>query len=132
MQTETPSRPSRAAYQAQRRAQSVTLYFRSPEDLQHHQDQARAAGYAHNFNAWLLQMVANGTSGSMYPPEYVTGLEKELERVRGWLESARDENTAQRDELRALRSQREALLACVTEADPQQAARFLKQQGAGA
>lgn len=109
-------RPSRAAYQAERRQQMHYLYFDSPEDLARHRAMAEAQGYGNRlFNAWLLQMVANGASGSMYPPEYVSGLEKELERVRGWLDGTRDENTAQRAEVRTLQQQRDALLALVTE-----------------
>lgn len=129
MQAKTISipRPSRAAYQAKRRLQHHDLYFRSPEELALFQQMAAAQGYGSRmFNAWLLQKVAEATSGSLYSPEYVSGLEKELERVRGWLDSARDENAAQRAELRTLQQQRDALLALVTELDPEQAARFLQ------
>lgn len=127
------ARPSRAAYQAQRRLQAHTLYFDSTEDLARHKAMAQAQGYGNrHFNAWLLQMVANGTSGSLYPPEYVSGLEKELGRVRGWLEAARDENAAQRAEVRTLQQQRDALLALVTELDPRVAARFIQQATQGA
>ena len=82
-----PIRSARAEYQARRRLQSVELYFRSPDELAQHRAAAEAGGYA-NFNAWLLQMLANATSGTVYPPEYVEGLKREVEKLRGWLDTA--------------------------------------------
>lgn len=123
---------SRAAYQASRRAHSVTLYFRSVEELEDYKQQAQAGGYG-NFNAWLLQMLANATSGAVFPPEYVEGLRKDLERARAWLETSRDEAADYRAQLRTLQQQRDALAVLAHRAaEPEAVARILAQQGASA
>lgn len=104
-----PIRSARAEYQARRRLQSVELYFRSPEELTQHRLAAEAGGYS-NFNAWLLQMLANATSGSVYPPDYVEGLKREVEKLRGWLDTARDEASDYRAQVKLLQAQRDTLL----------------------
>ena len=75
-----PTRPtrSRAAYQAQRRTHAITLYFRSSEEMQRFQEAASEQGYARTFNAWILQMLANATSGA----------------VPAWLRGGREEGPA--------------------------------------
>lgn len=104
-----PIRSARAEYQARRRLQSVDLYFRSPEELAQHRAAAEAGGYS-NFNAWLLQMLANATSGTVYPPEYVGGLKREVDKLRGWLDTARDEASDYRVQVKLLQAQRDTLL----------------------
>src|SRR5438552_1026802 len=110
MQPATQTSPGRAAYQAQRRLQCVNLYFRSPAELASHRAAAEAGGYA-NFNAWLLQMIANATSGSVYPPEYVEGLKREVEKLRDWLDTARDGAADYRAQVKLLQAQRDSLLS---------------------
>lgn len=121
-------RPSKARYQARRRLQSVDLYFRSPEELAEHRAAAEAGGYS-NFNAWLLQMIANATSGTVYPPEYVEGLCKEVEKLRAWLDTAREEATDYRSQVKVLQAQRDSLLSLMhgLPDGPDVAARFLEQ-----
>lgn len=132
MQTEKPRQPSRAAYQARRRAQTVDLYFRSVEELEAFKGLAHAAGYK-NFNAWLLQMLANATSGAVYPPEYVDGLRRDLDRAREWLEAARDEVSDYRSQVRLLQQQRDALAAIVHKlGDATQVAKILGTREANA
>lgn len=122
---------SRAAYQAQRRLQSVTLYFRTPAELAAFKAAAEAGGYA-NFNAWLLQMLANATSGAVYPPEYVEGLKKEVEKLRGWLDTARDEAADYRAQVKLLQAARDTLLTLLhgLPEGGEVAARFLEQANA--
>lgn len=123
-----PKTKDRRAYQAQRRAQAVTLYFRSPEELAAYRTAAAEGGYA-TFNAWILQMLANAGSGSLYPPEYVDGLRRDLEKTRAWLETARDENQDYRAQLKLLQAQRDTLLTLLhgLPDGPEVAARFLEQ-----
>lgn len=125
-------RPSRAQYQARRRRQSVVLYFRSETELAEHRLAAASSGYEHNFNAWLLQMVANATSGSVFPPEYVEAIKKDLEKTRAWLETAREENQDYRAQVKLLQADRDTLLTLLhglpDGADV--AARFLEQASA--
>lgn len=123
------ARPSRADYQAKRRQQSVVLYFRSVDELDSHRAAALASGYEHNFNAWLLQMVANATSGTVFPPEYVEALKKDIEKARAWLETAREENQDYRGQVKLLQAQRDTLLTLLhTLPDGADvAARFLEQ-----
>lgn len=129
MQTETTQvGGSRAEYQARRRFQCVNLYFRSVEELAAHKAAAEAGGYA-NFNAWLLQMIANATSGSVYPPEYVEGLKREVEKLRAWLDTARDEAADYRAQVKVLQNERDVLLTLLhgLTGGPEIAARFLEQ-----
>lgn len=123
------ARPSRADYQARRRHQSVVLYFRSAEELDTHRAAAAASGYEHNFNAWLLQMVANATSGTVFPPEYVEAIKKDLEKARTWLETAREENQDYRGQVKLLQAQRDTLLMLLhgLPEGADVAARFLEQ-----
>ena len=123
------ARPSRADYQARRRQQSVVLYFRSPAELAEHRLQATASGYEHNFNAWLLQMVRNATSGSVFPPEYVEAIRRDLEKARSWLETAREENHDYRGQVKLLQAQRDTLLTLLhgLPEGAEVAARFLEQ-----
>ena len=125
------TRPSRADYQAKRRAQSVDLYFRSPQELSSFRAAAEAAGYP-NFNAYLLQLLANATSGAIYPPEYVDGLRRDLERARAWLEASRDENSDYRAQVKALQQQRDALLLLAQRSGAAEPAAAIVQQGARA
>lgn len=100
---------SRASYQALRRKQSATIYFQSEQDLAAHKLVARDSGYP-NFNAWILQMVQNAQSGSVYPPEYVEGIKKDADKLRSWLDAAREEASDYRAQLKHLQSQRDMLL----------------------
>lgn len=123
------TRPSRAEYQARRRQQSVVLYFRTTEDLLQHREAARASGYEHNFNAWLIQMIANATSGTVFPPEYVEALKRDLEKARSWLDVAREENQDYRAQVKLLQAQRDTLLTLLHGLPDggEVAARFLEQ-----
>lgn len=123
-----PRTKDRRAYQAQRRAQAVTLYFRSPEELAAYRSAAGEGGYA-TFNAWILQMLANAGSGSLFPPEYVDGLRRDLEKTRSWLETSRDENQDYRGQLKLLQAQRDTLLTLLhgLPEGAEVAARFLEQ-----
>jgi hypothetical protein len=122
-------RPSRADYQARRRQQSVVLYFRSAEELAEHRLAAAASGYEHNFNAWLLQMIRNATSGSVFPPEYVEAIKRDLEKARSWLETAREENQDYRAQVKVMQAQRDTLLTLLhgLPDGAEVAARFLEQ-----
>lgn len=123
-----PKTKDRRAYQASRRAQAVTLYFRNPKELAAYRVAAQEGGYA-TFNGWILQMLANAGSGSLYPPEYVDGLRRDLEKTRSWLETARDENQDYRGQLKLLQAQRDTLLTLLhgLPDGPEVAARFLEQ-----
>ncbi len=127
-QANTQPTASRAPYQAQRRLQCVNLYFRSIEELAAHKAAAEAGGYA-NFNAWLLQMLANATSGTVFPPEYVEGIKKEVEKLRGWLDTAREEATDYRGQVKVLQNERDVLLTLLhgVTGGAEIAARFLEQ-----
>jgi hypothetical protein len=106
----------------------VNLYFRNVDELAAHKAAAEAGGYA-NFNAWLLQMIANATSGSVYPPEYVEGLKREVEKLRAWLDTARDEAADYRSQVKVLQNERDVLLTLLhgLTGGPEIAARFLEQ-----
>src|SRR5579884_2190510 len=111
MQTESLAdrRARKAAYQAARRKKSVLLSFTTEDELRDFQQMAEEAGYA-NFNAYLLQLLHNATSGSLYPPEYVEGLKADNAKLRSWHEQARDEAAEYRADVRKLRDQRDTLL----------------------
>lgn len=98
-----------AAYMRARRTHTVSLYFRSHAEKEHFQAQAAAMGYPKNFNAWLLQMLSNATGGNVYPPGYVEGISKDLEKTRGWLEARDQEIQELRAENKNLLRQREDL-----------------------
>jgi hypothetical protein len=115
-----------------RSKRSLKVYFASVEEKERLELMAAKAGYL-SVSAWLLQMVMNATGGSLYPPEYVEGLKTEVERLRRWLESAREESDDYKQQVKRLQSQRDSLLLLVhglpNGADV--VARFL-QQAAGA
>jgi hypothetical protein len=123
---------SRAAYQAKRREQSVQLYFRSVEELEAFKAAAEAGGYS-NFNAWLLQMLQHATSGAVFPVDYVDGLRKDLEKLRDWLDTAREEATDYRSQVKLLQAQRDALLTLLHNLPEggEVAARWLDQNASG-
>lgn len=123
------ARPSRADYQARRRRQSVVLYFRTTDELTEHRLAAMASGYEHNFNAWLLQMIRNATSGVVFPPEYVEAIKRDLEKTRAWLDTSREENQDYRGQVKLLQAQRDTLLTLLhgLPDGAEVAARFLEQ-----
>ncbi|MFA5860881.1 MAG: hypothetical protein WDA16_04220 [Candidatus Thermoplasmatota archaeon] len=127
-ETKMPRTKDRRAYQASRRAQAVMLYFRSVDELAAYRAAAEEGGYA-KFNTWILQMLANAGSGSLFPPEYVDGLKRELEKTRSWLETSRDENADYRAQLKLLQAQRDTLLTLLhgLPDGAEVAARFLEQ-----
>jgi hypothetical protein len=118
----------RAAYQKERRRAAVLLYFRSETELAEFKAMAKASGYSH-FNQYLLQMLHNATSGSLYPPEFVEGLKQDAERLRRWLETARDESDSYCAQVRTLLQQRDVLLVLIhgLPTGAEVAARFLQQ-----
>lgn len=115
-----------------RHKRSVRVYFKTLEEMERYQLMAERAGYA-AFTPWIMQMLANASGGSLYPPEYVEGLKTETERLRRWLESAREEAEDYKQQVRRLQSQRDSLLLLVhgLPNGPDVVARFL-QQSAGA
>lgn len=121
-------RASRAQYQRERRKYAMTLYFSSPAEMQAFQARGKAAGYA-NFNAYVLQLLNNATSGSIFPPEYVEGLKQEADRLRRWLETARDEADSYRNQTRVLQQQRDTLVVLLhgLPQGAEVAARFLQE-----
>src|SRR5581483_4013604 len=94
---------SRAAYQAERRKHSILVTFKDQAEKASFEADAEAAGYA-SFNAYLLQLLHNATSGVLYPPDYVEGLRSEVEKLRAWLDQAREENVDLRRDLKALQA----------------------------
>ncbi|HUR69796.1 MAG TPA: hypothetical protein VM370_11180 [Candidatus Thermoplasmatota archaeon] len=98
------------------------------DELAAHRAAAEAGGYA-NFNAWLLQMIANATSGSVYPPEYVEGLKKEVEKLRSWHDTARDAAADYRAQVKVLQNDRAVLLTLLhgVTGGAEIAARFMEQ-----
>ncbi|MHB8604122.1 MAG: hypothetical protein ACYDCK_02610 [Thermoplasmatota archaeon] len=100
---------SRAAYQAERRRHSVLLTFRDEEEKLRFQACAKAAGYV-SVNAYLVQLLHNATSGTIYPPDYVESLKREVEKLRTWLDQAREENTDLRKDTKTLAAQKETLV----------------------
>lgn len=119
---------SRAAYQKERRKAAVTLYFQSETELAEFRAMAESGGYR-NFNQYLLQLLYNATSGSLYPPEFVEGLKQDAERLRRWLETAKEESEAYRGQTRVLLQQRDILLTLLhgLPTGAEVAARFLQQ-----
>lgn len=107
MTTPQPAPFDGAAYMRARRTHTISLYFRSPAEKERLQARAAAMGYPRNFNAWILQMLANATGGNVYPPGYVDGIAKDLERTRGWLEARDQEIQELRAENKNLLRQRE-------------------------
>lgn len=107
---------SRAAYLKARKAGSITLYFKDEAERAHYHELARAAGYA-RFNDYMLHMLANAASGRVYPPEYVDRIEKEAEKLRGWVAQKDGQIGELSGEVRTLLRQREdlrVLLAATT------------------
>lgn len=119
----------RRAYQASRREQAVDLYFRSVHELTAYKAAAAEAGFAANFNGWILQMIQNASSGSLFPPEYVDDLKRDLEKTRSWLETSRDESADYRAQVKLLQAQRDTLLTLLHDLPDgaEVAARFLTQ-----
>lgn len=128
-QTMTPPRPraSRAEYQKERRRLLHDLYFPSVEEKARLQALAAVEGFGHDFNAWLLLKLYASLSGNVYPAGYVEGIQADLERVRGWLESSREDAASSAAEVKALRARLEVLLVMVSElpAGGEIVARFL-------
>lgn len=122
------AKQSRAEYQRERRQHSTELYFRDVEQMRRYQQMAGDQGYA-TFNGWLLQMLANATSGSTYPPEYVEGLKAEAARLRRWLDAAKEEAEDYRAQVARLQQQRDTLLTLLhgLPDGSEVAARFLQQ-----
>lgn len=112
MQAETMGRPSRAAYQKERRKQLHDLYFPNVAEKARFEAMAARAGYP-SLNAYLLQLLANASSGVVFPREYVETLQRDLERVRSWLDAAKDENADLRVRLKSAEAARDAAVALV-------------------
>jgi len=105
---------SRAAYQAERRKHSYPVAFKDEAEKARFEAMAQEAGYV-SFNAFLLQLLRNATSGAIYPPEYVDGLRKEVEKLRAWLDQARAEGAELRADNKALLAQKDTLVFLLTE-----------------
>ncbi|GEM_PF-3775699 len=104
-----PVKRSRAAYQAGRRKHSYPLAFKDETEKARFEAMAAQAGYV-SFNAYLLQQLRNATSGAIYPPEYVDGLRKEVEKLRAWLDQAREEAGELRKDGKLLAAEKETLV----------------------
>lgn len=124
--------PSAAEYQKARRRQSVLIYFQSEHQREDFRARSRAAGFS-SFSGWLLQMVINATSGSVFPPEYIEGLRQEADRLRRWLETAREESDEYRRQARTLQDQRDHLIVLLhgLPTGAEVAARFLQESARG-
>lgn len=122
----TWTKEAHAEYNRQRRKAAHQLYFENRDALLNYQGMARASGYA-SFNKWLLQMIMNATSGSLYPPDYVESLKAEADRMRRWLENTREEAEDLRAQVKTLQSQRDSLIVLMhgLPTGPEAAARFL-------
>jgi hypothetical protein len=127
-------RPSRAEYQRERRALLHYLYLPSAAEKARLHDLAALEGFGHDFNAWLILKVYAALSGNVYPAGYVEGMKGDLERVRGWLESAREDASASAQEVKVLRAQKDTLLFLLNElpGGAQVVSRFLEEQARGA
>ncbi|SRR5581483_3306985 len=117
-------------YWKERRDRSSTVYWPTLMDLRARKEQARLAGFGSDFSAWVVQMVANAISGSVFPPEYVESLKQEVERLRRWLETAREETEEYRKQNRRLQEQREKLIVLLhgLPTGAEVVARFLQQE----
>lgn len=113
-------------YARLRRKGRFELFFRDREEMDRFRGMAEACGYA-SFNGWLLQMIHNATSGSLFPPDYVEGLKAEIDRTRRWLEASREEADDLRGQVRMLQQQRDSLVVLMQglPMGPETAARFL-------
>lgn len=115
-------------YQNARRRLAVMVYFQSEAQKDELRAKALASGYQH-FSHWIVQQVMNASSGAVYQPEYVESLKQDTERLRRWLDTAREEAEDYKRQVRVLQEQRERLLLLVHNlpngADV--AARFLQQ-----
>lgn len=123
---------TRQEYNRARRRQVVEVYFQSEGQLAALKERSRAAGYQH-FSPWIVQMVLNATSGTIYQPEFVEGLKQEGERLRRWLETTREEAEEYRRQVRVLQEQRDRLLLLVQglPSGAEVTARFLQQGSQG-
>ena len=115
-------------YQLARRRLAVLVYFSSEAQKEELQAKALAAGYQF-FSHWVVQQVLNATSGAIYQPEYVESLKQDAERLRRWLDNAREEAEDYKRQVRLLHEQREHLLVLLHSlpAGAEVAARFLQQ-----
>lgn len=120
--------PTNREYQAARRRQGIFVYFATEAQREELRAKSLAAGYQH-FSPWIVQMVLNATNGTVYQPEYVESLKQESERLRRWLESAREEADDYKRQVRTLQDQRERLLVLLHSlpTGAEVAARFLQQ-----
>ncbi|GEM_PF-5376146 len=84
MNAQTMTRTDRATYLKTRKTASVQLYFPTLAEKTRYMAMAEDQKFS-NFNQFLLQMLAQATSGNVYPAGYVPGLEKEVEKLRGWV-----------------------------------------------
>ena len=115
-------------YNLARRRLAAVIYFQSEAQKEELHAKALASGYT-AFSHWLLQMVVNATNGAIYQPEYVEGLKQDSERLRRWLDAAREEADDYKRQARQLQEQRERLLLLLHNLPDgaQAAARFLQQ-----
>jgi hypothetical protein len=110
--TPAEKRRRKIEYANARRQRGIFLYFDSEDQLEQMKLLAQKAGYR-GLSPWLLQMVLNATGGSYYPPEYVQGLKNEGDRLRRWMESAREEAEDYKQQVKRLQSQRDSLLLLI-------------------
>lgn len=105
----------RTAYMRERRKHAMTLYFKDPAEKELYEGLAREAGYHRNPNGYILQMLANARSGAIVPPEVLEGLRKDVEKLKEWLDQAREENAELRSENRLLRREASDLRVLVAQ-----------------
>ena len=118
----------RQAYLQARKRGSFTVYAPNDEQLREAQERARIAGYA-NFNAWLLHLVQITQAGSIFPPQYVQGLEKSVEQLRAWLEQKDQQLVDYARENRTRMRQREDLCVLLASTGHEEAAAQAPREG---
>ncbi|MEA3199387.1 MAG: hypothetical protein QOE90_815 [Thermoplasmata archaeon] len=118
MTTETAPPTDRATYLRTRKLASVQLYFPT---LAVKTRYMAMAGEQHfpSFNQFLLHMLSQATSGNVYPAGYVPGLEKEIEKLRGWVRQKDDQlHELQQERATLLRQVADLRLVAQTVATP--------------
>ena len=104
----------RTAYMRVRRKRSMTLAFRSPDEKARYEDLAqRASGMS--LNAFVLELLAQATSGNVYPTGYVEDLKARLDKLTLRYDTLQDELAELRAELKVVRQEKEDYRVLATE-----------------
>ncbi|MFA5860685.1 MAG: hypothetical protein WDA16_03225 [Candidatus Thermoplasmatota archaeon] len=106
MESKEEARDSRAAYMRTRKRGSVQVYFKDEEERAQFEALATSQGYK-NFSGWIVQTLITASTGTVFPADYVAGLQRDVDKYRAWVRQKDEEITELRRDLRLVEAARE-------------------------